>query len=114
MKNSALKKVKPDAKGRISLGKLAKDVDLFEILEDKNGRIILTPHILIPKNQSNLYKNFDTSKITKEINDELSYDEYNMGTNWKEIESVKFPETEEIELELIVDEENTNDLNSWN
>ncbi len=35
--------VKPDAKGRISLGSFAKDVSRFRIKEDKQHRLILEP-----------------------------------------------------------------------
>jgi hypothetical protein len=52
-----LKKVKPDAKGRVSLGKLAEGVELFEVEKDGEGRIILTPQATIPQREAWLYRN---------------------------------------------------------
>lgn len=43
-----LKKIQPDTKGRIALGKYSKNVDLFSMEINEEGQIILTPHIAIP------------------------------------------------------------------
>ena len=52
--------------------------------------------------------------ICEEVNDLSSYDDYIMATNWKEIESVVFPETEEIELTtMFVEEAKDYNLESW-
>ena len=42
--------VRPDAKGRITLGSFAKGVSSFRVREDKQHRIILEPYIEIPAN----------------------------------------------------------------
>lgn len=49
--------VHPDAKGRISLGNLAKGISSFQISTDKDGRIILEPYVEIPARESWLFKN---------------------------------------------------------
>ena len=49
--------VHPDAKGRITLGALAKGVDSFEITKGKNGQIILEPMVSIPAREMWLFKN---------------------------------------------------------
>jgi hypothetical protein len=43
-----LKKIQPDTKGRIALGKYSKNVDLFSMEINDQGQIILTPHVAIP------------------------------------------------------------------
>lgn len=43
-----LKKIQPDTKGRIALGKYSKNVDLFSMEINDQGQIILTPHAAIP------------------------------------------------------------------
>ncbi|OGI04716.1 MAG: hypothetical protein A2Y25_08065 [Candidatus Melainabacteria bacterium GWF2_37_15] len=48
--------VRPDTKGRITLGKLAENVSSFEIIVE-NGKIILEPLIEIPARELWLYKN---------------------------------------------------------
>ena len=47
------KKARPDSKGRISLGSLAKHVSSYEISVLKNGDILLKPLIEVPKNWLN-------------------------------------------------------------
>lgn len=48
--------LRPDSKGRITLGKLAENVSGFEVVEE-NGKIILFPQIEIPAEEAWLYKN---------------------------------------------------------
>lgn len=43
-----LKKIQPDTKGRIALGKYSKNVDLFSMEINEIGQIILTPHVAVP------------------------------------------------------------------
>lgn len=43
-----LKKIQPDTKGRVALGKYSKNVDLFSMEINDLGQIILTPHVAIP------------------------------------------------------------------
>lgn len=49
--------LKPDAKGRIQLGKVAKDVVRYQIIEESDGKIILLPEVAIPASEAWLYKN---------------------------------------------------------
>lgn len=44
-----IKKVKPDSKGRVSLGILSKNISSFSIEVSENGKIVLTPFVEIPK-----------------------------------------------------------------
>ena len=49
--------LKPDAKGRITLGKLAKGVSSFHVKIDKFKRIVLEPYAEIPLREKWLYDN---------------------------------------------------------
>ncbi len=51
------KYLRPDAKGRISLGKLAENVVQFKIVQEDDGTIVLSPEAAIPVNELWLYKN---------------------------------------------------------
>lgn len=51
------KMVKPDAKGRVTLGHLAHGVSRFLITKDKQNRLILEPYIEIPAHEKWLYDN---------------------------------------------------------
>lgn len=49
-------KVRPDAKGRILLGRLARGVSSYTLIEEQ-GRIILEPNVEIPARESWLWEN---------------------------------------------------------
>jgi hypothetical protein len=49
--------IRPDAKGRIALGKLAHGVSSFHATTDKRGRIILEPYMEIPVSEKWLFEN---------------------------------------------------------
>lgn len=49
--------LRPDAKGRITLGKLAEGVSSFHVSLDKAGRILLEPYAEIPAKEAWLFKN---------------------------------------------------------
>ena len=49
--------VRPDSKGRITLGAYAKGVSSFHIHEEKDGRLILEPYKEVPAREAWLYKN---------------------------------------------------------
>lgn len=51
-----LRKVRPDNKGRVLLGKLAQGVSSFTLKQD-HGRLILEPNIEIPANEKWLWDN---------------------------------------------------------
>ncbi|MCH9644287.1 MAG: hypothetical protein K0U29_03350 [Gammaproteobacteria bacterium] len=64
------KKVKPDIKGRISLGKLAKGVSSFAVSKDSENRIILVPYTEIPAREKWVYTNKKTlNKLKRGIED---------------------------------------------
>ena len=59
-RSSAAKKVtqvRPDSKGRISLGKLAEGVSSFTITERPNGVVLLEPMVEIPAREKWLFEN---------------------------------------------------------
>ncbi len=49
--------LRPDAKGRIALGKLARGVSSFHASTDERGRIILEPYAEIPASEKWLFEN---------------------------------------------------------
>ena len=64
------KKVKPDSKGRITLGRWASGVSSFAISRDKDNRIILEPYAEIPAREMWVYENKDVhEKLKRGIKD---------------------------------------------
>lgn len=62
--------VRPDAKGRITLGRLAEGVSSYVITKDKNNRIILEPRVEIPANEKWLFENKSAMhKVKKGLED---------------------------------------------
>lgn len=59
------KKVKPNNKGRISLGKLADGVSSFAISIDESNRIILEPYTEIPAREKWVYEDKKNLKRLK-------------------------------------------------
>jgi hypothetical protein len=60
MKNRAMKLnkvLRPDAKGRVTLGAYAKGVSAFHIAVDGQDRIILEPYVEIPAREKWLFDN---------------------------------------------------------
>ena len=53
----ARKTVRPDSKGRITLGSLAGGASCFKAYKDKKGRIVLEPLVEVPANEAWLWKN---------------------------------------------------------
>ncbi len=49
--------IRPDSKGRIALGKLARGVSSFQATLDAEGRIILEPYAEIPAREKWLFEN---------------------------------------------------------
>ena len=66
---STLKKVRPDAKGRIFLGALTNGISSFTIIKD-HGRIILEPNFEIPAKEKWLWENKTAlQQVTKGLKD---------------------------------------------
>lgn len=55
----------PDSKGRVCLGKSAKGVVRYKLLE-KDGQIILSPEVAIPASEAWLYKNKQALEAVKQ------------------------------------------------
>lgn len=51
------KTVRPDSKGRITLGSLASGASCFKAYKDEKGRIILEPQVEVPVIEAWLWKN---------------------------------------------------------
>ncbi len=49
--------LRPDSKGRITLGKLAEGVSSFRVAREADGRIVLEPFVEIPAREQWLLKN---------------------------------------------------------
>ncbi len=49
--------LRPDAKGRVTLGKYAKGISSFSVTMDEQGRIIMEPYVEIPQREQWLYHN---------------------------------------------------------
>jgi hypothetical protein len=64
----ALKMLRPDSKGRITLGHLADGVSGFAVTETKDHKIILEPYSEIPSREKWL---FDNKLAMKKINQGL-------------------------------------------
>lgn len=52
-----IKNVRPDSKGRIALGRLARGVSSYKITHDDQNRIILEPQVEIPAAEKWLFDN---------------------------------------------------------
>ena len=57
-----LKMLRPDAKGRITLGRLAEGVSGFAVTQTKDHKIILEPYAEIPACEKWLFNNKDALK----------------------------------------------------
>ena len=80
--------VKPDSKGRVTLGKLAKNISEYEIIEDENGRIILEPQVIVPMHELWLYKNPEAlASVEKGIQDSKAGKTKSRGSFAKYVES---------------------------
>lgn len=51
------KMVRPDAKGRITLGHLTDGVSGYSVTKDKSNKIILVPYVEIPEKEKWLFEN---------------------------------------------------------
>jgi hypothetical protein len=51
------KMLRPDSKGRITLGSVAYGVSGYAMYQETNGTIILKPHVEIPAQEQWLFKN---------------------------------------------------------
>lgn len=59
------KMLRPDTKGRITLGKLAEGVSRFRLIPGKQNRIILEPLVEIPASEKWLFDNKTALKQVK-------------------------------------------------
>jgi hypothetical protein len=66
MRTEQIKTVRPDAKGRITLGALAYGVSSFAIIQEKNNKIVLIPYVEIPAKEKWLFNNKQALAKVKE------------------------------------------------
>jgi hypothetical protein len=60
------KYLKPDSKGRIQLGRLAKDIVRYKVIQENDGKIILLPEVALPASEVWLYKNKEALAAVRE------------------------------------------------
>ncbi|MFT3741771.1 MAG: hypothetical protein QM752_03730 [Gammaproteobacteria bacterium] len=60
------KMVRPDSKGRITLGRLTEGVSGYAVKKDKNNRIILEPYTEVPLREKWLFDNKSALKKVKQ------------------------------------------------
>lgn len=78
---TTLKMVKPDAKGRITLGHLADGISRFAVSKDEFDRIILEPFIEIPAKEKWLFDNPKAlAKVRQGLEDSAEGRTYNKGS----------------------------------
>ncbi len=58
--------LRPDSKGRITLGKLAEGVSSFRVTREKSGKIVMEPYVEIPERERWLYKNQEALAMVEE------------------------------------------------
>jgi hypothetical protein len=58
--------VRPDAKGRIALGKLAKGISSYRVFQKSDGRLVLEPYAEIPARERWLYENPEAMAAVQE------------------------------------------------
>jgi hypothetical protein len=61
----AIKMLRPDSKGRITLGEWTKGISVFSVHQERNGNIILEPFVEIPVHEKWLYDNKHALKKVK-------------------------------------------------
>jgi hypothetical protein len=64
--NTPSRSLRPDSKGRIALGALAKGVSSFRVHKEENGRVGLEPFVEIPEGERWLYKNPEAMAMLKQ------------------------------------------------
>jgi hypothetical protein len=66
MTKSAEITVRPDAKGRITLGRIAKGISSFRVHQEEGGRIVLEPFVEIPAREHWIFKNPEALAMLEE------------------------------------------------
>ncbi len=63
--------LRPDSKGRLNLGELAKGVSSYRVRKEENGKLTLTPFVEIPFSEKWIFENQD---ILEKIKSQLAQD----------------------------------------
>jgi len=56
----------PDAKGRVTLGAVAKGISSYRMTKDQQGRIVLEPFVEIPERELWLYSNQESMAAVRQ------------------------------------------------
>jgi hypothetical protein len=81
MLNVTPKTLRPDTKGRVTLGKLAEGISSFQVSVDQQNRIILMPFVEIPARESWLFQNKKAlEKVQRGIKDAERLDLVDRGS----------------------------------
>ena len=62
--------LRPDAKGRISLGEIARNVSSYRMSVEQNGKIVLEPYVEIPLSENWIFENKELLDKIKQENTE--------------------------------------------
>ena len=81
MAQKVIKTVRPDSKGRITLGKLLNGVSSVRVMVEEDGKIILEPYTEIPMREAWLYNNPEAfEKVSKGIRQASAGSLHDVGT----------------------------------
>jgi hypothetical protein len=58
--------LRPDSKGRITLGKLAEGISSFRVHKESSGKIIMEPFVEIPERERWLYENPEALEMVRQ------------------------------------------------
>ncbi len=61
-----IKILHPDAKGRVTLGAIAKGISSYRMTQDGQGRLVLEPFVEIPERERWLYNNREALASVKQ------------------------------------------------
>ena len=67
--------LRPDAKGRISLGEVARNVSSYRMTTKENGQIVLDPYVEIPLSEKWIFEDKELLQKLKEQQSETSIKE---------------------------------------
>ena len=67
--------LRPDAKGRISLGEVARNVSSYRMTTKENGQIVLDPYVEIPLSEKWIFEDKELLQKLKDQQSETSIKE---------------------------------------
>ena len=58
--------LRPDAKGKINLGELAKNVSSYRVIKEEDGKLILMPYAEIPFSEKWIFEDKEALETVKQ------------------------------------------------